>query len=268
MAKWMKAVVLMLAMLMTQCAAAYAVQAAEFTTRNEGTILMNPVVYFGSDKYKFHKTYDDRNYESSKNWVQYGFESKGDNTRIKDGKKYVEALAATGFFEIVDAVDDPKLSSWRLRYTGEKNIDLAKESGKSPKEWHVQVVVYDWDRSTGDEFNVFLVDGIEFDGIDNPKKNSEYTYRKSVTSSSSSNKNNLSAGASSNKKSSSDSKTGECPECEGTGKCSECGGSMWVWKNDWVYVNGLPEMQTVSASCQGTYCYGGSCSKCGGDGVI
>ena len=60
----------------------------------------------------------------------------------------------------------------------------------------------------------------------------------------------------------------ECPECDGSGKCSECGGDMWVWKTDWVYVNGLPEMKTVNKLCQGRYCYGGSCDKCGGDGWI
>lgn len=60
----------------------------------------------------------------------------------------------------------------------------------------------------------------------------------------------------------------ECPECDGSGKCSECGGDMWVWKTEWVYVNGLPEMKTVNKLCQGRYCYGGSCDKCGGDGWI
>lgn len=60
----------------------------------------------------------------------------------------------------------------------------------------------------------------------------------------------------------------ECSYCEGTGDCKECGGDMWVWKYKWVYVNGSPETKHVNELCDGIYCYGGSCSKCGGDGVI
>ena len=58
MAKRMMALVLALMMLMTQCVAA---QAADFTTWNKGMILTDPKVYFGSDKYRFGGTSDDRN---------------------------------------------------------------------------------------------------------------------------------------------------------------------------------------------------------------
>lgn len=60
----------------------------------------------------------------------------------------------------------------------------------------------------------------------------------------------------------------KCTYCGGDGDCNECGGDMWVWKDKWVYINGLPELVTSNEMCDGIYCTGGSCSKCGGDGWI
>lgn len=60
----------------------------------------------------------------------------------------------------------------------------------------------------------------------------------------------------------------ECPECNGTGKCQTCGGDMWVWRYKWVYVNGFPESVMKNELCDAVYCTGGSCSKCGGDGIL
>lgn len=60
----------------------------------------------------------------------------------------------------------------------------------------------------------------------------------------------------------------KCPECNGTGKCQTCGGDMWVWRYKWVYVNGSPESVMKNELCDAVYCTGGSCSKCGGDGVL
>lgn len=59
-----------------------------------------------------------------------------------------------------------------------------------------------------------------------------------------------------------------CSFCNGDGKCNECGGDHWVWADEWVYVNGIPSLETVNKICDGIYCTGGSCSKCGGDGRI
>lgn len=60
----------------------------------------------------------------------------------------------------------------------------------------------------------------------------------------------------------------ECPECDGTGECQECGGDMWVWGYEWEYINGSPESVRKNRMCDAIYCYGGSCDKCGGDGVL
>lgn len=60
----------------------------------------------------------------------------------------------------------------------------------------------------------------------------------------------------------------ECPVCEGTGDCPKCGGDMWVWGYEWEYVNGSPVSVNKNRLCDGIYCYGGSCDKCGGDGVL
>ena len=59
-----------------------------------------------------------------------------------------------------------------------------------------------------------------------------------------------------------------CSFCNGDGKCNKCGGDQWIWVDEWVYVNGVPTLETVNKLCDGAYCTGGSCSKCGGDGRI
>lgn len=238
MKKWMPALAAILMILVLQCAGA---QAAEFTTWNKGTILTDPAAYFGSDKYRFDHAWDDRDADFSWNWVVYVFKSKGTDTQMKDGYAYAKKLEDTGFFEIVEETSTQ--GRWEIRYVGkEKKINLSK-SGSSPEgKWHV--LVYVNAGSSDDEFRVLLVDGIEFDGIDNPKKPVKPTPKPSTV------------------------RTKECPECEGSGKCSECGGDMWVWKTKWVYVKGSPEMTTSNELCQARYCYGGSCDKCGGDGRV
>lgn len=246
MAKRMMALALMLMMLVTQCAPALA---ADFTTWNKGTILTDPTVYFGSDKYRFAYAWDDRDADFKWNWVTYVFHSKGKDTQMQDGYEYAKKLEATGFFDIVE--ETSREGRWEIRYIGkEKKLNLSK-SGTSPEgKWHVLVLV---NAGTDDnEFRVLLVDGIEFYDIENPKKPVNSTSKPTT-------KPTTKPTA---------VRTKECPECEGSGKCSECGGDMWVWKTKWVYVMGSPEMKTVNELCHGQYCYGGSCDKCGGDGRV
>lgn len=59
-----------------------------------------------------------------------------------------------------------------------------------------------------------------------------------------------------------------CSVCHGDGKCEECGGDQWIWADEWVYINGSPELETVNKLCDGIYCSGGTCSVCGGSGKV
>ena len=59
-----------------------------------------------------------------------------------------------------------------------------------------------------------------------------------------------------------------CSYCDGDGKCNECGGTSWVWVTEFVFNDdGFPVLETNNKFCGAIYCNGGSCSKCGGDGV-
>ena len=72
-----------------------------------------------------------------------------------------------------------------------------------------------------------------------------------------------------NATSSSQKTTGrECTYCDGDGKCNNCGGDMWVWKTKTYHSGGKPYDKRVNELCQGVYCNGGKCSKCGGTGRL
>ena len=273
MAKRMMAMILTLVMLLSQCVAA---QAADFTTWNKGTILTDPVTYFGSDKYRFGGASDDRDADFSWNWVTYSFYSKGEDTQLKDGYAYAKKLEETGFFDIVE--ETSKEGRWEIRYIGKEKTIKPSKSGSSPEgKWHVLVYV---NAGYGDnrEFRVLLVDGIEFDGINNPKKekvNSSSSSSKNSTSSGSSSKSSVSSSSSSWSSSSSSSKTRtkRCTKCGGDGKvsCSRCSGSG----GKYVYIS-TPNYSGKSTTSSRKWencskCRGGgtqSCGTCGGDGKV
>lgn len=141
---------------------------------------------------------------------------------MQDGYAYAKRLEATGFFDIVEEAS--KEGRWEVRYIGEKSIKPSK-SGSSPEgKWHVLVYV-----NAGvddDEFRVLLVDGIEFDGINNPKKEKAYTSGSSSSSSSSSSSKSSSSSSSSSKSSSSSSWSSSSSSSSRTRtkRCTKCGG--------------------------------------------
>jgi len=227
--------ILMLVMLLAQCTAA---QAAKFTTWNKGTILTDPIAYFGSDRYRVSRIWDDTGANFSWNWIAYAFYSNGKNTQSQDGYEYAKKLEATGFFEIIE--ETSKQDRWELRYIGKEKSFKAAKSGDTQFKWHVLVLA-----NADDELRVLLVDGFSFDALD-PKgpvvkptaKPTPKPTKKPVSS---------------------------CDVCGGTRKCPDCGGDNWVTRWKWVYVKGSPESRQVTEICNGRWCYGGACLKCHND---
>lgn len=266
------AFVLILILLAGQCAVA---TAAEFKTWSKGTVLTDPVSYFGKDKYKLVSAWDDTGADFSWNWVVYSFAPKEGDVRIKDGYAYVKELKKTGYFEVVE--ETSKEGRWEIRYTGKEKIALSK-SGTSPEgKWHVLVYL------AGDkDFRVLLVDGLEFHDIENPKNkkassSNSSAAKKGSTSSSASSKSSSSKSSSSSRKSystsSSTTRKKSCSRCGGDGKvtCSRCSGSG----GKYVYVSS-PNYSGSSRTSSSKWeycskCRGGgtqSCGTCGGDGKV
>ncbi len=141
---------------------------------------------------------------------------------MQDGYAYAKRLEATGFFDIVE--ETSREGRWEVRHIGEKSIKPSK-SGSSPEgKWHVLVYV-----NAGvddDEFRVLLVDGIKFEGINNPKKEKAYTSGSSSSSSSSSSSKSSSSSSSSSKSSSSSSWSSSSSSSSRTRtkRCTKCGG--------------------------------------------
>lgn len=231
----------MLVMLLAQCTAA---QAAKFTTWNKGTILTDPITYFGSDRYRFTYAKDDTGASFSWNWVAYMFSSKGKNTQSQDGYEYAKKLEATGFFEIIEETSEK--DRWEMRYIGKDKKFKAAKSGDTQFKWHVLILA---NAGTNNEFRVLLVDGFRFDALDPDGPAVKPTAKPTKKPTPKPTKKPVSS----------------CDVCGGTRKCPDCGGDNWVTRWKWVYVKGSPESRQVTEICNGRWCYGGACLKCHDD---
>lgn len=151
-----------------------------------------------------------------------------DETPIEDIIRYAEAIDASPYFELVETSEEYVLK-YHYRYTG-SNPSVTP----SDRNLTISISYPEYDAST---FYIFEYPGFTINSTANSDSNSN-----------------------------SDSVL--CSFCNGDGKCNECGGDNWVWADEWVYVGGSPTLETVNKICDGIYCTGGSCSKCGGDGRI
>ena len=239
--------ILVLVMLTVQCAAA---QAAEFTTWNKGTILTDPITYFGSNRYRVSRIWDDAGADFSWNWIAYAFYSNGKNTQMKDGQEYAQRLVETGFFELIE--ETSRQGRWEMRYIGKEKSFKPAKSGSTQFKWHVLVLA-----NADDEFRVLLVDGFRFDALDAETPAAKPTTKPTTKPV---------------------PKPTTKPTAKPTDKpatlvsCSKCGGDGRVQKNCST-CSGSGDMRCGSCSGDGKRdcisCSGKGydrCSSCGGDG--
>ena len=238
------------------CMAPLAVQAEtlrEYATRlksiatNDGLTVMSPEEFLSIDpcdnlsKADTHYTYvyTNRGYK----YHNYGTTIPVDWFQMQE---YVNALVESGYYEIMEYSSDPDDAYWLLGYTGPATVKntFSLHHGMTDR------TVIALRNFIGDIKVYYSKDILTTDIDETQQRLGKYvvdTYSSATASSTTSDS--------------------ACTYCGGDGKCDRCGGDMWYWDYEWVYVNGSPVSQRVNKMCQATYCTGGACSKCGGDGV-
>ena len=207
---------------------------------NNGLVLLSPASFFDG-KYKFVNARDNTYEYTHSAWITYSFllDGAAEMDEVKaDAECYLQALADSGYFK--RSAENTKC----LVYIGSPTVATATIRGKD-QGWHVSIntesgfAALDFPPS----ILVNMVKDFSFSDITVVWGEETDTEESDVTGKS-------------------------CSYCDGDGKCNECGGTSWVWVTEFVFNDdGFPVLETNNKFCGAIYCNGGSCSKCGGDGV-
>lgn len=215
-------------------------------TTNDGLTVLSPEQYLGiapcdeirADDDRYGYVYTDRGYT----YHGSGTANPVDWYRMEE---YVNALVASGYYEIMEQSSDTDDAYWSLRYIGPAKVKRTFDLYYGMSDQAAITL-----RNFIGNIKVYYSRDILTADIDETQQRLGTYY---VDTSKNTSSGNLSGD--------------RCTVCGGDGKCDECGGSVWYNDFDFVYVNGAPELQYVRKMCADANCDFGSCYACGGDGL-
>lgn len=206
---------------------------------NAGLTVLSPEQYLGIDPCdEIYRNDNSYTYKYSNRGYKYHGSGTSNPVDWYKMEEYVNALVESGYYEILEHSDDTDDAYWTLRYIGPAKVKntFYLYYGMSDQ---AAIAV----RNFIGDIKVFYSKDILTADIDETQERlGKYVVGTQQSTSS---------GNSIFDK--------RCSTCGGDGRCNSCGGSgqVWKWAGDmYAYVR-----------CTAFGCSGGSCSRCGGDGI-